>query len=93
MPVVPIGPVGAAAEASSPQQVGQAVAGLFEALVQRAAALERAAESEVARLARGEGDVGQAMLTLQEAALGIGILAQVRDRVLAAYQQLMSMPV
>jgi flagellar hook-basal body complex protein FliE len=93
MPVEPVGPVGAAPGPSSPQQVGQAVAGLFERLVEQAAQLERAAESEAARLARGEGDVARAMLALQEAALGIGILAQARDRVLAAYQQLMSMPV
>jgi flagellar hook-basal body complex protein FliE len=93
MPISPIVPAGLAAGASSVQSAGEAFAEAFASLIDRAASLERAAESQASSLARGGGDVAQALLALQEASLGIEAMAAVRDRVVSAYQALINMPV
>lgn len=62
-------------------------------VVSQAWAAEQGAGAEVARLVGGDGDVARTMIALQEAGLAVGLLAQVRDRIVQAYQALMSMPV
>jgi len=64
--------------------------GLLSGLIGQAEGLEHQAEGQVGQLAAGTGDIAQTMLSLQEATLSIGFLAQVRDRVVSAYQALMS---
>jgi flagellar hook-basal body complex protein FliE len=65
-------------------------AGMLGGVVSQAEGLETQAESQVSQLATGGGDIAKTMLTLQEASLSVGLLAQVRDRVVSAYQSLMS---
>lgn len=96
MPVdllVPLPPAAAATSGSPVAQVGRDVAAAFGGLLERTAALEQQATQEVRALARGDGDIARAMLALEEAGLAIDLLVQVRDRVVSAYQQIMSMAV
>jgi flagellar hook-basal body complex protein FliE len=65
-------------------------AGMLGGVVSQAEGMESQAESQVTELANGTGDIAKTMLTLQEATLSVGLLAQVRDRVVSAYQSLMS---
>jgi flagellar hook-basal body complex protein FliE len=77
-----------AARPSGPAESG--FAGMLGGVVGQAEGLETQAESQVTQLANGTGDIAKTMLTLQEATLAVGLLAQVRDRVVSAYQSLMS---
>lgn len=93
MPISPIAAPGRADQAVGTQRAAEAFAEAFASLVDRAVSLERAAESQVSSLARGSGDVAQALVALQEASLGVEVMAAVRDRVVSAYQALITMPV
>jgi len=77
-----------AARPSGPAEPG--FAGMLGGVIGQAEGLETQAESQVSQLATGGGDIAKTMLTLQEATLAVGFLAQVRDRVVSAYQSLMS---
>jgi flagellar hook-basal body complex protein FliE len=99
MPVNPIPPAIGATQASAAAPAagaGGAGGGFVKALgslVTQAATAERAAEGNVTQLAQGQGDIAGTMLALQQADLAVGLLVQVRDRIVQAYQSMMSMSV
>ncbi|MHB8733292.1 MAG: flagellar hook-basal body complex protein FliE [bacterium] len=96
-PISPIPPMLGAPAPPGPTAPGAASGGgfvhAFGSIVTQAATLERTAEGKVAQLAQGEGDIAGTMLALNQADLAVGLLVQVRDRIVKAYQDMMSMPV
>jgi flagellar hook-basal body complex protein FliE len=99
MPVNPIPPaIGAtqapaAAPAAGAGGAGGGFVNALGSLVNQAASAERTAEGNVTQLAQGQGDIAGTMLALQQADLAVGLLVQVRDRIVQAYQSMMSMSV
>jgi len=83
--LIPLGPTGTANAGTS-----SGFASMLAGVLGQAEGLEQQAEMQVTQLADGTGDIAKAMLTLQEASLAVGVLAQVRDRVVSAYQSLMA---
>ena len=57
------------------------------------AATGRAAESKAADLASGKADVVDLVTAVAETELAVETLVTVRDRVISAYQDIMSMPI
>jgi flagellar hook-basal body complex protein FliE len=92
-PISLLPPVSLGAPTPVVQAPGQGFAQVLGNFVSQAATMEQGADAQVARLAGGDGDVAKAMIALQEAGLAVGLLAQIRDRIVSAYQSLMSMPV
>jgi flagellar hook-basal body complex protein FliE len=81
------GPSGAAADAG---------AGFGEVLGQLVGAVEHSgaeANTAVARMIDGSGEVHDAMIALQRADLMLQMTVQVRNKVVQAYQELSRMPV
>jgi len=84
--LVPVAPTGSATSTSGAGGAsGAAPSGFVGTL---SGVLGQAAQA--AQLADGTGDIAKTMLSIQEATLAVGLLAQVRDRVVSAYQALMS---
>jgi len=86
--LVPVAPTGNATSTSGPAPSG--FVGTLSGVLGQAEGLEQQAEAQAAQLADGTGDIAKTMLSIQEATLAVGLLAQVRDRVVSAYQALMS---
>lgn len=66
---------------------------LVKAAVGDAAATGKAAEGKAAELASGKADVVDLVTAVAETELAVETLVTVRDRVISAYQNIMSMPI
>jgi len=51
------------------------------------------ANTKVAAMVDGTGDVHEAMIALQRAELSLELTVQVRNKLMSAYQEIMRMPV
>ena len=100
--IAPIGvaPAQAAAaygRAAAPAAPGEAADGGFGAVVQRAleGAVESGREADQAtqRSLLGQGGVGEVVLAVSRAELALQTAVALRDRVVAAYQDVMRMPI
>jgi flagellar hook-basal body complex protein FliE len=71
-------------------------AGFGESLARMIASAEdtsRSANTAVAHMVDGSGDVHEAMIALQRAELSLQLTVQVRNKLLQAYQDIMRMPI
>ena len=97
----PMGGIGAAGAAAAYAAVGRATpgdaAGGFGDLVSRAMEtgieISRTAEAASTQALTGQGGVTEAVLAISRAELTLQTAVAVRDRVVAAYQEVMRMPI
>lgn len=54
---------------------------------------QSAANVEVEKLARGEGNLHEAALTLEKADVSLRLMVKARNKIVEAYQEIMRMPV
>ncbi len=86
--------VGGSTAASTPalQQASPPFSGMLQSLIEQANALDRKASATVAGLLNGQGvDVHDAMIATQKADMAFELALQVRNKAVAAYQQMMGM--
>mgnify|MGYP001436988691 CR=1 FL=1 len=96
MAVAPIGP----AQTASVRPVGNAAAadggGFGDALQQLLSTVEGAtstANTAVANMVGGTGDVHEAMIALHRAETTLQLTVQIRNKLVTAYQDIMRMPI
>jgi flagellar hook-basal body complex protein FliE len=85
----PILPGAGGVTGSEPAGFGQSLARLVESVNESNAT----ANSAVADMVKGTGDVHDAMIALQRADLTLQFTVQVRNKLVQAYQEIMRMPV
>ena len=85
MPAVP----GSAAGAGGPASFGDTLKGALSGIEQSG----RAAEGKAAAAVRGKGDLVDVVTAVAESEAAIETLVAVRDRVIAAYEDIMRMPI
>lgn len=67
-------------------------AGMFQSMVQQTSALDKKASQAVTGLLTGQGvEIHDAMIATQKADMAFELTLQVRNKAVAAYQQMMSM--
>lgn len=67
-------------------------AGMFQSMVQQTSALDKKASEAVTGLLTGQGvEIHDAMIATQKADMAFELTLQVRNKAVAAYQQMMSM--
>lgn len=67
-------------------------AGMFQSMVQQASALDKKANEAVTGLLTGQGvEIHDAMIATQKADMAFELTLQVRNKAVAAYQQMMGM--
>jgi flagellar hook-basal body complex protein FliE len=67
-------------------------AGMFRSMVEQTSALDQKASETVAGLLSGQGvDIHEAMIATQKADMAFELALQVRNKAVAAYQQMMGM--
>lgn len=71
---------------------GTPFAGMFQTMVQQTSALDKKASQAVTGLLSGQGvEIHDAMIATQKADMAFELALQVRNKAVAAYQQMMSM--
>lgn len=66
--------------------------GMFRSMVEQTSALDQKASETVAGLLNGQGvDIHEAMIATQKADMAFELSLQVRNKAVAAYQQMMGM--
>lgn len=71
---------------------GVPFAGMFQAMVQQTSALDKKASEAVSGLLTGQGvEIHDAMIATQKADMAFELALQVRNKAVAAYQQMMGM--
>lgn len=71
---------------------GTPFAGMFQAMVQQTSALDKKASQAVTGLMSGQGvEIHDAMIATQKADMAFELALQVRNKAVAAYQQMMGM--
>ena len=78
-------PTGTDGGSSFTSIVGDAIAG--------AAETQAAADVEVNKLARGEGNLHEAALALEKADISMRLMTKARNKIVEAYQEIMRTPV
>lgn len=82
----------AAGRATKNVSVDAPFSGLFRSMVEQTSALDKQASQAVAGLLSGRGvEIHDAMIATQKADLAFELALQVRNKAVAAYQQMMSM--
>ncbi len=79
---------------SSPPSIGVATpfSGLFQSMVEQTSALDAKAAQAVTGLLSGQGvEIHDAMIATQKADMAFELALQVRNKAVAAYQQMMGM--
>lgn len=81
--------------AGVPQAAGTSFSNLLRESLAEVNSAQRVAEQQSARFAAGAPDVSLAevMVSVQKASLELEAVTQVRNRLIAAYQEIMNMPV
>jgi len=79
----------AATPASATEGFGDALAGLLASVDESAGA----ANTAVANMVQGTGDVHEAMIALQRAETTLQLTVQIRNKFVQAYQDVMRMPI
>jgi flagellar hook-basal body complex protein FliE len=81
-----------AAGTSKPSQPTTAFGGMFRSMVEQTSALDQQASETVEGLLSGKGvDIHEAMIATQKADMAFELALQVRNKAVAAYQQMMGM--
>jgi flagellar hook-basal body complex protein FliE len=93
-----IAPITGAAPVAAPAttKVAEAGTGFGDALRQMLATVDGTtgtANEAVARMIGGTGDVHEAMIAMQRAEMTFQLTVQVRNKLVAAYQDIMRMPI
>jgi len=83
----------AVSETAPPRQTGQVLESFKQALDQVAQTVNRAGALSAAFEAGTETDVAKVMMARQKASLAFEATLQVRNKLLSAYKDIMSMPV
>lgn len=82
----------AGAEATQSAPAGVPFAGLFRSMVEQTSALDQKATQAVTGLLSGQGvEIHDAMIATQKADMAFELALQVRNKAVAAYQQMMGM--
>jgi flagellar hook-basal body complex protein FliE len=79
--------------AAGGDQGGPAFSDSLGRLLETTNSSDSAANSAVGRMLDGSGDVHEAMIALQQADMMLQLTVQVRNKLVAAYQDIMRMPV
>jgi flagellar hook-basal body complex protein FliE len=74
-------------------QTGMSFAGLVEESIASVAQAGRNAEAQATAVARGKADVVDVVTAVAESEAALETLVALRDRVIAAYEEMMRMPV
>ena len=99
MPVSSIGSiagVGAVTPAATPAPGAAAASGFGESLTRMLASVDEsagAANTAVANMLEGTGDVHNAMIAMQRADMTLQLTVQIRNKLVQAYQDIMKMPI
>ena len=81
-----------AATSTAANTAGTPFAGMFQTMVQQTSALDKKASQAVTGLLSGQGvEIHDAMIATQKADMAFELALQVRNKAVAAYQQMMSM--
>jgi flagellar hook-basal body complex protein FliE len=88
-----VGSVGAEAGSSAATNKSTTpFAGMFRSMVEQTSALDQKASETVTGLLSGQGvDIHEAMIATQKADMAFELALQVRNKAVAAYQQMMGM--
>jgi flagellar hook-basal body complex protein FliE len=81
-----------AGTSKSTNTTGTPFAGMFQSMVEQASALDKKASQAVEGLLTGQGvEIHDAMIATQKADMAFELALQVRNKAVAAYQQMMGM--
>ena len=87
-----VGAEGAKAGGSAAPSQTTPFAGMFRSMVEQTSALDQKAAETVTGLLNGQGvDIHEAMIATQKADMAFELALQVRNKAVAAYQQMMQM--
>lgn len=87
-----IGSTGIFDNPTSATKAGTPFAGVFQAIVEQTSALDKKASQAVTGLMSGQGvEIHDAMIATQKADMAFELALQVRNKAVAAYQQMMAM--
>jgi flagellar hook-basal body complex protein FliE len=79
-------------QSGSAAPAGMPFAGMMRAMVEETSVLDQKASQAVAGLINGQGvEIHDAMIATQKAEMGFELALQVRNKAVAAYQQMMNM--
>ncbi|MCC6990779.1 MAG: flagellar hook-basal body complex protein FliE [Acidobacteria bacterium] len=78
---------------AAPDQSGGSFGDSLTKLLESVETTAADANTAVAKMADGSGDVHTAMLALQRSEISMQLTVQVRNKLVAAYQDLMRMPI
>lgn len=96
MAIAPISGAAPIAAPTSATKVGEVGQGFGDALKNMLAAVDGTtgvANEAVSNMIGGTGDVHEAMIALQRAEMTLQLTVQVRNKLVAAYQDVMRMPI
>jgi flagellar hook-basal body complex protein FliE len=82
----------AAAGAEAPQAGGEGFGGMLRRAMEDGVQIGRSADAAASAALTGQGGVTEAVLAISRAELALQTTVAVRDRVVAAYQDVMRMP-
>lgn len=86
------GSVGIFDNAAATKTAAMPFAGMFQAMVEQTSALDKKASQAVTGLLSGQGvEIHDAMIATQKADMAFELALQVRNKAVAAYQQMMAM--
>ncbi len=66
---------------------------LLEETIGKVASLQKEAEKAINELASGDGDIVQAMISMQKAEISFKTMVEVRNKLISAYEEIMRMQV
>jgi flagellar hook-basal body complex protein FliE len=84
---------GAGQDAAATQSGSGGFGGLVQDMVASVVETGKAAEASQAALVSGQGDVIDVVTAVAEAELALETMVSVRDKVIAAYEEIMRMPI
>ena len=80
------------AQSATATTAGTPFAGMMRAMVEQTSALDQQASQAVAGVMNGQGvEIHDALIATQKADIGFELALQVRNKAVAAYQQMMNM--
>ena len=84
--------VASQAQSTSASSTGMPFGGMMRAMIEQTSALDQKASQAVAGVMNGQGvEIHDALIATQKADIGFELALQVRNKAVAAYQQMMNM--
>lgn len=92
-PITGAAPIAAPAASTKVAETGQGFGDALKTMLATVDGTAGAANGAVSNMIEGTGDVHEAMIALQRAEMTLQLTVQVRNKLVAAYQDVMRMPI